>query len=373
MAFVRLNLKLQNMRYVSDSPNVHEVSDLKSQVGSLTDRIEALHEQIEMLTGAVSHIQLTASHGSEETGHYVDNDAAGLTDSSKKKRKLASKRQGVVIKMEPNVTPAHSDSGPHLMRMSSIDSQLDLVADDMTLPTGPELQSLGLFRNNSLTSGAEPFAFDTSEADDNWFADMDRLLAVVDEPQSPVKTSYGSHEKAHQSSSSREEYTYFKRDGTGVSSSAAASKEAYFVQDQLLPQASVVPATTGGVQDLFAILESLSPELKVRFVDKLAEVMGKQLANNMGTSTAETAPVTAAPVYTAEAPRRDVCLTQNFAHLTTGASAPYHLPSGVPAPEIALPLASAALGAFVISSLNTLVLNQEMETAHSMSRKAMMV
>jgi hypothetical protein len=209
---------------------------------------------------------------------------------------------------------------------------------------------------------------------------MDRLLAV-DEPESSTKMIGGEHEKAPQqtghskSSDSREEYTYFKKDGTysGVSSSSAAGgKHAYYVQDQLLPQASVVPAPVGGVHDLFAILESLSPELKVRFVDKLAEVMGKQLANNMGT-TAEAAPVTADPVssvYNTEALRaRDISPTQNFAQLTTGVSAPYHLPSGVPAPEIALPLASAALGAFVLSSLNTL----QMETAHSMSRKAVMV
>ncbi len=366
---------------MSDSPNVHEVSDLKSQVGNLTDRIEALHEQIEMLTGAVSHIQLSAAHATEqESSHYTsENDSMGVTDSSKKKRKLGSKRQGVVVKMEP--APFEAETGPHLMRMSSIDSSLDLVSDDMTLPTGPELQSLGLFRNNSLTNGAPPFAFDSSE-DENWFADMDRLLAVVDEPESPVKTNSWEHEKAHQSkgcatsNDSREEYTYFKKDGTysGVSSSSAAvtgGKQACFVHDQLLPQASVVPAPVGGVQDLFAILESLSPELKVRFVDKLAEVMGKQLASNMGTTTAEAAPVTADPITysTGASAARDVSLSQNFTQLTTGVGAPYHLPSGAPAPEIALPLASAALGAFVLSSLHTL----QLETVHSMSRKALMV
>jgi hypothetical protein len=87
----------------------------------------------------------------------------------------------------------------------------------------------------------------------------------------------------------------------------------------------------------------LTPELKLRFVDKLAESMGAQLVASMQ----QQALVTAVPADGEGAMYKHTLQQQEIEGYMV-------LPSGARAPEIALPLASAALGAFVMSSLQSL-------------------
>eukprot|EP01039_Chlorochromonas_danica_P002245 gene2245-2459_t len=89
-------------------------------------------------------------------------------------------------------------------------------------------------------------------------------------------------------------------------------------------------------QDLTTVLTALTPDLQTRFVDKLAEAMGAQLA---------------------------AALTSQVCNVVSDTKdSGLVLPSGN-APEIALPLASAALGAFVMSSLQSLGLGGGQQVA----------
>jgi len=82
------------------------------------------------------------------------------------------------------------------------------------------------------------------------------------------------------------------------------------------------------------VLDYLSPELKLRFVDKLAEYTSLQMMQNRNVF-----PVPATAEVSLEFPYES-----NEKH-------EFYLPSGSPAPRIALPLASAALSAFMMSNL----------------------
>eukprot|EP01031_Cornospumella_fuschlensis_P035079 gene35079-42484_t len=88
----------------------------------------------------------------------------------------------------------------------------------------------------------------------------------------------------------------------------------------LPPEVAVAPVPSSGLQELPQILALLSPEMQLRFVDKLAESVSLRLMDSKGSQM----------------------------------------------PEIALPLASAALGAFLMSSLsmgaNNHLTNQKVAT-----------
>lgn len=86
---------------------------------------------------------------------------------------------------------------------------------------------------------------------------------------------------------------------------------------------AVVPSASLA-SDLQTVLTSLTPELKLRFVDKLAEVMGQQLAQGAAAAAGG------------------------------GAAAGGAVGDKLDLPDIAMPLASAALGAFVMASLQSL-------------------
>jgi hypothetical protein len=89
----------------------------------------------------------------------------------------------------------------------------------------------------------------------------------------------------------------------------------------------VVPAPVPiQASDLSAVLGSLSPELKLRFLDKLAESMGTALAMQAGTPAQ-------VHMQATQAGGQD-----KLTHL----------------PEIAMPLASAALNAFMMASWQSL-------------------
>lgn len=101
---------------------------------------------------------------------------------------------------------------------------------------------------------------------------------------------------------------------------------------------SAVPASPDSIQ---SILEVLSPDLKKVFVEKLAEALGQQIATSIAPS------ISLSPQSSKES---------GFTSAVAEAlPTTFVLPSGSQAPEIALPLASAALGAFIISHLPNLV------------------
>lgn len=83
------------------------------------------------------------------------------------------------------------------------------------------------------------------------------------------------------------------------------------------PEADPAPSANIA-QDVATVLTVLTPEQQMRFIDKLAESMGMQLAALFAQNNEKASQLT--------------------------------LPSGS-APDIALPLASAAIGAFVMSSM----------------------
>jgi len=330
-----------------ETPSGQEVNDLKSQVGSLNDKIELLNDQIEALTSIVNNMQLNQS---EDQSFYMTGDSSITATSGFKKRKISKTGSGL-----PDTAS--------FSRMCSIDESRAMHTNGvkhpfaLNVPTGPELQSMNIFRQNSL-SGVSLSEMDAATSDDaNLYEDLESLQDLLFDdlestpiPATSIKASYAE----------------------GCSSSS--------MYQESIPHASVVasaaPATAttvAGVQDLFSVLETLSPELKIRFVDKLAEVMGKQLTASLPTAGTTEASAVQPTTYShgdmamkekmmqqqqhewnSKMPSGSLSPSRSFAQLTTGTDAPYHLPSGVRAPEIALPLASAALGAFVMSSLNSL-------------------
>jgi hypothetical protein len=113
-----------------------------------------------------------------------------------------------------------------------------------------------------------------------------------------------------------------------------------------IPVNNVVPtasAVAPNPSDFNGIIESLSPELKLRFIDKLAEAMANQLASSVG------GPMAFAQVEATVPEKESVLNSKAESSYPT-----FMLPSGSQAPDIALPLASAALGAFFMSSLQSL-------------------
>jgi hypothetical protein len=156
-------------------------------------------------------------------------------------------------------------------------------------------------------------------------------------------------------------------------------------QEQTQQQPDYSQAITA-VRELSHILSSLTPELKERFVDKLAEVMGTQLVNSMAVDSSNNSVVlraaSASPavsVLSSSAaaeqvlvpsvktePEMEMDELQSIAHMMDEHQPQqemmqqqpmeYFLPSGSKAPAIALPLASATLGAF-LSTLRALKYN----------------
>lgn len=358
-----------------ETNNNQEVSSLKSEVTGLNDRIAELHKQIDELSGVVEGMKMkeegkersaevasTASHASEQNSYQQS-----LEKEPNKKRKVADDmpapiaiaRQtslGSTCSMLPSGKELNLDSENFFMQ--PVDN---MVSADSSLAPVPSLQRM---------------MSHTSEGTDTaWLDDFNILddIADIDSTSTPRSSS--------------------------VTSTVSN-----------IPQANAVPnhGGVGAVQDISSILESLSPELKVRFVDKLAEVMGKQLTNNMAQQqqllqAQQQQTIMAVEAYPADMMEQKVSMdcdempagvaissVANQSHsirsaptkqeeqgvmapavnagnapASAAAAAGYRLPSGEQAPEIALPLASAALGAFVLSSLQSLVNNQQQGPAQT--------
>lgn len=351
-----------------ETSNNQEVSSLKSEVTGLNDRIAALHRQIDALSGVVEGMKmkeeeknrncdLAAGASAAAVGPVQETYQVAVKEEPSKKRKVAEE-------MPPPVEMVRQTSLGSTSSMLPSGQELHIDSDNFftepvenLMPAAPSLE-----RAPSLQ---RMMSYNSEGADAAWFDEMNMNMLddIVDIDVAP----------------------------TAASSAATSTASS-------IPQASAVSNGGGGagaVQDISSILESLSPELKVRFVDKLAEVMGKQLSSNIAQQQQQQAVMTVEaypadlldqklameceeqaagaaasaaasqslvrpPAVTAQEAPSAAASTPAHPHMgMISAPAGYRLPSGEQAPEIALPLASAALGAFVLSSLQSLVNTQQ--------------
>lgn len=317
--------------YAAEATNVQEVSQLKHQVTDLNDRIAALHEQIDKLTGLVTHMQVKEKEEGGEYSPKLDEQAvlsSNAKSDSLKKRKLCSKKE---------------TKEPPLVRLSSCDSIMmihEYEANGESLPSGPELnlddrdffgmscdqvESGAVVKmttvDTPLTSFGNPFLDQNNAADEN-----DDLLNLLDEDS--------------------ELYQIFS------SPSPDAGHEFVDSAESPLPTANPIPAcatpnpsVASPVHELSSVLESLPDELKLRFVDKLAEFMASQISRSMHGQ-----PGYAYEVCGVHPPTHcdsSFASTYPYTVNSNDDSQHYILPSGTRAPEIALPLASAAITAML--------------------------
>ncbi len=252
---------------------------MKSQVSTLTDRLVELNDQVDMLSAAVRKLQMISpNHG--------DN----FSDVGKKRKVHLAKGLDVP-----------------LQRMTSTDSSYmidEYRLEQEEVPTGSDFKDFSWFQNESLMETEEDGMLDESL--------MQELLAST--PRAPPSSCISS--------------------SSGVTTAAAPASPC---SDAQLPVASVAATVVSpSVGDFVSILEHLSPDLKLRFIDKVAESMGAHLALNVNMG------------------HRDLMPLPDSTKFQYSSTPSFLLPSGSEAPDIALPLASAALGAFVQHSLHTM-------------------
>lgn len=316
--------------YVAEATNVQEVSQLKHQVTDLNDRIAALHEQIDKLTGLVTHMQVKEKEEGAEYSPKLDEHAilsSNAKSDSLKKRKLCSKKE---------------TKEPPLVRLSSCDSIMminEYEANGESLPSGPELnlddrdffgmscdqvESGAVVKmtavDTPLSSFGNPFLDQNNAADEN-----DDLLNLLDEDS--------------------ELYQIFSSPSPDAGHEFVASAEAPLPTAKPIPVcATPNPSVASPVHELSSVLESLPDELKLRFVDKLAEFMASQISRSMHGQ-----PGYAYEVCGVHPPTCDSSFASTYPYAVNSNddSQHYILPSGTRAPEIALPLASAAITAML--------------------------
>jgi hypothetical protein len=235
--------------------NGGEVTELKSQVSDLNEKVNRLNHMLEELSEKVSHINLQENSTSTKPA-----------EPKRKVRKTSSRA------VPPAIAPP-----------SQLPMEEEVSQPAPTLRLANEISPRDTF-----------FSVDGLEGWDDGLLDFDA-------PITPLVADANN-------------------------STPAAAPVAQLLKNELASPAAAI-ATNLTTQDIAAVLESLSPELKQRFVDKLAEALGANLAANLQ--------------HTQHAIPAETCQ-------------PMMLPSGSQAPEIAWPLASAALGAFVMSSLQSL-------------------
>ena len=306
---------------------------------------------------------------------------------------------GLELGSEMEQLNVHYPSDPSDPRLFDMDTQdelmmLDIGLNGLSTPSCGNSDENHCYSSSSPSSRTPPVSYYSESCPSTMMANLSVQSVQSSHPTAATSTAYGSDQQQlpHQQ--------------TVQNASPSAS-----------PPQSAPPAAT--VQDISLILENLSPDLKMRFVDKLAEVMGKELSGAMArvpsmtisaTESGDFATVVAAPPagseaesFSVSAPAAPVATaaalttrmslrahrrtnaaestpqsTQSAAALQQRAQTPvaqpqqaqtlihaqapqmaqtvtsFQLPSGEQAPTIALPLASAALGAFVFSSLHSL-------------------
>eukprot|EP00595_Chromulina_sp_UTEXLB2642_P001842 CAMPEP_0196762684 /NCGR_PEP_ID=MMETSP1095-20130614/2552_1 /TAXON_ID=96789 ORGANISM="Chromulina nebulosa, Strain UTEXLB2642" /NCGR_SAMPLE_ID=MMETSP1095 /ASSEMBLY_ACC=CAM_ASM_000446 /LENGTH=435 /DNA_ID=CAMNT_0042114227 /DNA_START=1312 /DNA_END=2619 /DNA_ORIENTATION=+ len=180
------------------------------------------------------------------------------------------------------------------------------------LPTGPELTNTSIFRSDS----EEMMLANDDEWDDNT---LERLF------------SFDLSTTDNESNDIVIKSEYNKSDEILVTAVPVSDQ-------QSVKYMSAEPFTNPSTSDLSQILGLLTPEMQARFVDKLAETVGSQLAAMIASNK---------PVHTTAVIEREVINTPvSVPQMNNSQSI---TKTSVETPAIALPLASAALGAFVAS------------------------
>jgi len=321
---------------VAEATNVQEVSQLKNQVTDLNDRIAALHEQIDKLTGLVTHMQIKEKDEGYDFSPKLEEQEVFSSNSksdSLKKRKLASKKE---------------TKEPPLVRLSSCDSVMmihEYKAKGESLPSGPELnldfrdffdmscdqvesgavESTG--NSSSIPNCGNSFLDLNSAVDDN-----DDLLNLLDEDSELYRILSSPPQSV------KHEFNDYSNAPLPTANPIPSCSTLNFIPSCSTPNPT---STASPVHELSSVLESLPDELKLRFVDKLAEFMASQISRSMY-GYAEVCgvhpPIHCDPSYASMYP----CAANS-----SDDSQHYILPSGTRAPEIALPLASAAITAML--------------------------
>mmetsp|Transcript_1038 Transcript_1038/g.2012 ORF Transcript_1038/g.2012 Transcript_1038/m.2012 type:complete len:460 (+) Transcript_1038:88-1467(+) len=309
----------------AEAAHAKELGDLQAEVQGLNHRIDELHCQIDSLTTMVTDMKVEGNHKSsqqqqqqEQSMRYDDCPISG-----RKRRMLSFSFEPAAMGAEDvdagsAITTAHHhqqqqeiESPPVLMRLSSTESAAmldEFAAEGAHLPSGPDLI-------------------------------LDNFLDAFMEETVQLESENGAENDRHQ--------------GEGASLQAEAQEGSVGVESP----STVVDINGDGHMnmgmDISAVLEHLSPELKRRFVDKLAETMGAQLSQNISQQAeAAFSQAQLAPSVQEQAIQQRQVKQERDASSSSSPSA-YHLPSGGKAPEIAIPLASAAIAA-LISNMQSL-------------------
>ena len=324
--------------YIADASSGQEMTDLKTQVNGLNDQIAAMHDQIDKLTGMVTTMQLNT------TPPTVSFPSSG---DLQKKRK-------VTVKSEPGLSLT---SAIPLRRLPSVDSTVmigEYEAAGEDLPSGPELMKAN---GGHMFDGQEEWTEGVVEEEDDDMAMLftDTAELLMDDVPSLSRSQSMNLPQANL-----------------VHSTTTTSA----------PTAAAIGAVNSAATEISSVLESLSPELRLRFVDRLAEVMGAQLTQNIAQQVQvqvhvakqqqkqPAAVVAPSPTYYVPS----VVPSTNMGPVvqensSEPAVAQFCLPSGGKAPEIALPLASAAIAA-LLSSMQSFAQSTQLHMQQQQTQQA---
>jgi hypothetical protein len=298
----------RSMHFVAENgSNGKEISELKSQVANLTEQLNALNDTVEKLTGAFHTMNVHQSAPSSSSSMINTKN-----ESSRKKRKASSASAPLDVLL-PASSPALME-GIELKRMSSLSSTTyveDLKSSGISVPTSSEFEN---------------FAWNDEEVEDgegSLFEEMcESLIDLEEEQEDPNTRSNSMVEEDEQ----EDVITPFKSE--------------YPPQPVITHDLSDLSDT---LSDVSSVIDKLPSDLQLRFVDKLAEVVGSQLASVMTISKDM-------PIVKAE-----LIPDHHSSHFQQSGSfhyPEYILPCGNKAPEIALPLASAAISAFLLKTFS---------------------
>jgi hypothetical protein len=297
----------RSMHFVGESGNNgKEISELKSQVANLTEQLNALNDTVEKLTGAFHTMNVHPSASSS---------SSSKSESSRKKRKASISAPLDVLLPCPTLM-----EGIELKRMSSLSSTTyveDLKSSGLSVPTASEFEN---FEWNDE---------EAEEGEGHLFEEMcESLIDLEEEQEDPNTRSNSMVDEEEQDI-------------------ITPLKSEYPPQHQpVIPQDLCDLSDT--LSDVSSVIDKLPSDLQLRFVDKLAEVVGSQLANVMTISHDM-------PIVKAEPIPHDHHHHHHSSHYQQSGSfhyPEYILPSGNKAPEIALPLASAAISAFLLKTFS---------------------
>lgn len=277
----------RSMHFVPEgNGNTKEITELKSQVADLTEKLSALNDQVERLTGAFNDIHVAPKE---------------IKSENSKKRKVAADNF-----LEESI---------ELRRMSSLGSQLyvdEFRSAGAPLPTGSDL------------------------ADFDWKDETENSMELVE-------VEVGEQPKANSEEQLFEEIVDdlidLEKDGPNLEKTDSND-----ISGDIHNHSDDMSQFSNSISEVSSVIDKLPQELQLRFVDKLAEVVGVQLASAMGSQT--NAPVVKAEVVPDSSEQSKLVLRTPYPE--------YVLPSGSKAPEIALPLASAAISAFLMSNFRAL-------------------